>query len=376
MISVKDFYDILTKNDIDFFTGVPDSLLKNLCAYITDNLPKDRHIIAANEGNALAIATGYHLATSKIGCVYMQNSGQGNIVNPLLSLVDEDVYKIPVLFIIGWRGEPGVHDEPQHVKQGKLTNKLLGTLGIEYSILSPDTENADKIVQDAVDYIKANNKPFALVIRKGTFDKYSLQNKKLDCGNLSRESAIEIVANAIHGNSVIVSTTGQISRELYEYRTRNNLSHNTDFLTVGSMGHASSIALGIALAQPKRPVFVFDGDGACLMHMGAIPVIASQKLKNFKHIVFNNQAHDSVGSQPTCSDMIDYVKMAEACGYDKAWSVSTESELCSVLPDIISFDGTCLLEIKVKCGARGNLGRPKEKPIENKYAFMEFLKKK
>ena len=252
----------------------------------------------------------------------------------------------------------------------------MGTLGIEYSILSPDTENADKIVQDAVDYIKANNKPFALVIRKGTFDKYSLQNKKLDCGNLSRESAIEIVANAIHGNSVIVSTTGQISRELYEYRTRNNLSHNTDFLTVGSMGHASSIALGIALAQPKRPVFVFDGDGACLMHMGAIPVIASQKLKNFKHIVFNNQAHDSVGSQPTCSDMIEYVKMAEACGYDKAWSVSTESELCSVLPDIISFDGTCLLEIKVKCGARGNLGRPKEKPIENKYAFMEFLKKK
>lgn len=376
MISVKDFCEVLVKNNIDFFTGVPDSLLKNLCAYITDNLPQNRHIIAANEGNALAMASGYHLATSKIACVYMQNSGQGNIVNPLLSLVDEDVYKIPVLFIIGWRGEPGVHDEPQHVKQGKLTNKLLETLGVEYSVLSADTENVDKIIQNAIDYIKENNKPFALVIRKGTFDKYTLQNKKTDCSNLSREKAIEVVVNAVCGDSVIVSTTGQISRELYEYRTRNNLPHNTDFLTVGSMGHASSIAFGIALAQPERPVFVFDGDGACLMHMGAIPVIASQKLNNFKHILFNNQAHDSVGSQPTCSNMIDYVKMAEACGYDRAWSVSTEQELLGVLADIVSFKGTCLLEVKVKCGAREDLGRPKEKPVENKEAFMEFLGKK
>jgi phosphonopyruvate decarboxylase len=376
MVSVKQFYDMLIANDIDFFAGVPDSLLKNLCAYITDNSPKDRNIIAANEGNALAIATGYHLATSKVPCVYMQNSGQGNIVNPLLSLVDEDVYKIPVLFIIGWRGEPGVHDEPQHVKQGKITDKLLQTLGVEYSVLSADTKDVNQIVQTAIDYIKINNKPFALVIRKGTFDNYILQNKKADCSNLSRETAIENVASTICDDAVIVSTTGQISRELYEYRSRNNLSHNTDFLTVGSMGHASSIAFGIALAQPNRPVFVFDGDGACLMHMGAIPVIASQKLKNFKHIVFNNCAHDSVGSQPTCSNMVDYVKMAESCGYDKAWSVSSEFELRNILPQLISFDGTCLLEIKVKCGARSDLGRPKEKPIENKDAFMNFLREK
>ncbi len=376
MVSVKDFCDILTKNNIDFFTGVPDSLLKNLCAYITDNFPQNRHVIAANEGNALAIASGYHLATSKIACVYMQNSGQGNIVNPLLSLVDEDVYKIPVMFIIGWRGEPGVHDEPQHVKQGKLTNKLLETLGVEYSVLSPDTENTEKIVQNAIDYINENNKPFALVIRKGTFDKYTLQNKKSNYSELSREAAIDIVASEIQNNAVIVSTTGQISRELYEYRSHNNMSHNTDFLTVGSMGHASSIAFGIALAQPERSVFVFDGDGACLMHMGAIPVIASQNLKHFKHIVFNNNAHDSVGAQPTCSDKIDYVQMVESCGYNKAWSVSSEAELRSVLPKVMSFHGTCLLEIKVKCGARDDLGRPKEKPIENKNAFMEFLGKK
>lgn len=375
MVSVENFCKKLADNGIDFFTGVPDSLLKNLCAYITDNLPQNRHIIAANEGNALAIATGYHLATSKIACVYMQNSGQGNIVNPLLSLVDEDVYKIPVLFIIGWRGEPGVHDEPQHVKQGKLTNKLLETLGVEYSVLSPDTENADKIVQNAVDYIKETNKPFALVVRKGTFDKYNLQNKKTNCSNLSRETAIGIVVGVIQNNAAIVSTTGQISRELYEYRVKNNMPHSKDFLTVGSMGHASSIAFGIALAQPERPIFIFDGDGATLMHMGAIPVIASQKLKKFKHIIFNNQAHDSVGSQPTCANMIDYVKMAESCGYDKAWSVSTQEELQTVLPDVISFDGTCLLEIKVKCGAREDLGRPKETPIENKKLFMNFLRK-
>ena len=374
MISVETFYKQLINNDIDFFTGVPDSLLKSLCAYITDNSPQNRHIIAANEGNALAIAAGYYLATSKIACVYMQNSGQGNIVNPLLSLIDEDVYRIPVLLIIGWRGEPGVHDEPQHIKQGKLTDKLLQTMNVEYAILSPDTENVINIIQNALDYIKKNLKPFALIIRKGTFDKYVLQHKAPDYGTISREHAIKSIAASIPDNAIIVSTTGQISRELYEYRAQTSNRHDRDFLTVGSMGHASSIALGIALAQPERPVYVFDGDGAMLMHMGAIPVIASQKLKNFKHIVFNNNAHDSVGAQPTCSDAIDYIKMAESCGYDKAWSVSTVEELNNILTNIVSFNGTCLLEIKVKCGARDNLGRPKETPTENKELFMNFLK--
>lgn len=363
-MNANDLYNTLHYQGIELFCGVPDSLLKDFCACVTDNTPETQNIIAANEGNALAIAAGHYLATGKPAVVYMQNSGLGNIVNPLLSLTDEEVYGIPALLIIGWRGEPGVHDEPQHIKQGKLTLPLLETMGIEYEIL----ENEGQIVK-ACQYMEKYNKPFALVVKKGTFETYP-KTKNANQFELSRESAIQTVVSLLAKKDIVVSTTGMISRELYENRS----SHEKDFLTVGSMGHASSIAFGIALSKPERQVFCFDGDGACLMHMGAAAVIASRNLSNLKHIIFNNSAHDSVGAQPTVMGKVDLLKAFQAFGYKNVFQVDSAEEIKNVWDDFYHSDSQCLLEIKVKCGARKDLGRPKEKPSENKVAFMNFIR--
>ena len=366
-MNVSDFYKALEHQNIRFFCGVPDSLLKDFCAYITDNLPPQQNIITANEGNAIALATGYHLATNKTACVYMQNSGLGNCVNPLLSLADEEVYKIPMLLIIGWRGEPNVKDEPQHIKQGKVTLSLLETMGIEYRILE-SMQDVNWVLSE----IKRTNKPAALVIRKGTFETYKLKDKKSDCSDLSREEAIEQVVSMLDEKSLIISTTGMVSRELYEVRERNGEGHQKDFLTVGSMGHSSSIALGIALQKPDRNIYCFDGDGALLMHMGASAVIASLRPVNFRHILFNNEAHDSVGGQPTVAGFIKFESWAKSVGYAFAKTVHNTQELKSVFSEFTEARGPAFLEIKVKKGARPDLGRPKEKPQENKRLFMHF----
>ena len=374
MIETKDFYQTLLKNGINFFCGVPDSLLKDFCAYITDNAPADKHIITANEGNAIALAAGHYLASQKPAAVYMQNSGTGNCINPLLSLTDEEVYKIPLLMIIGWRGEPEVKDEPQHIKQGKVTDKILKACSIDYEILPQDNKKALEVLDKACKYIEKTQKPFALIVKKGSFKAYKLKNTKNNGYKLSREDAVQLVAQTVDKNALIVSTTGQISRELYEYREAQHQLHNQDFLTVGSMGHASSIALGIALEQPDRNVYCFDGDGAFIMHLGALPVIAKTKAKNFKHIVFNNQAHDSVGAQPTSADTIDFKTLAKSCGYKEVLSAGSKTELIKALKKLNASQGPALLEVKVKCGARKDLGRPKEKPQQNKEIFMEFAK--
>lgn len=363
-MNANDFYNALHRQGIELFCGVPDSLLKDFCACVTDNTPETQNIIAANEGNALAIAAGHYLATGKPAVVYMQNSGLGNIVNPLLSLTDEEVYSIPALLIIGWRGEPDVHDEPQHIKQGKLTLPLLETMGIEYEIL----ENENQIVK-ACQYMEKHNKPFALVVKKGTFEAYPKTKNANQC-EFSREAAIQTVVPLLGEKDIVVSTTGMISRELYE----NRASHEKDFLTVGSMGHASSIAFGIALSKPERQVFCFDGDGASLMHMGAAAVIASRNLPNLKHIIFNNAAHDSVGAQPTVMGKVDLLKAFQSLGYKNVFQVNSAEEIKKVWNDFYHSKGQSLLEIKVKCGARKDLGRPKEKPAENKIAFMNFVR--
>lgn len=373
MINVKDIFDLLKENNVNCFCGVPDSLLKDFCAYVTDNATNKEHTITANEGNAIGLAAGHFLATGNPALVYMQNSGIGNCVNPLLSLTDNEVYNIPLMMFIGWRGEPDKKDEPQHIKQGKVTDKLLEAMGIKYSIMPENFEEAKKLIQEAFRYMKETNCPYAFMIRKGTFEKYTLINKKKSPYTLVREDAIETVIKALDEADVVVSTTGHISREVYETRNRLGQSHKQDFLTVGSMGHSSSIALGIALEKPDRTVCCFDGDGAFLMHEGATGVNASKNLKNFKHIVFNNEAHDSVGSQPTVADGINVSQVALDSGYKKAYSVSSKEELVKILPQFIKDDCTCLLEIKVKCGAREDLGRPKEKPWENKKIFMENL---
>lgn len=374
MLSPAFFIDTLKGYGIDFYAGVPDSLLKNVCAYITDHFDAQHNIIAANEGGAVGLAAGYHLATGKVGCVYMQNSGEGNIINPLASLTDREVYHIPMLLLIGWRGRPGVHDEPQHVKQGKVTTGLLNVMGVNYEVLSKEEDKAAKQIAKAVREIETTGDVFALVVEKDTFDSYTLQNVVENNYEMSREEAIQLVAASMDAMAAIVSTTGMISRELFEYRAAMGQGHERDFLTVGSMGHASQIALGIAMEKPDRRVYCFDGDGATLMHMGGMAIVASKQPRNYVHVVFNNGAHDSVGGQPTVGHAIDLPAIAKAVGYREARCVDTKADLQCALKAMADEQGPVLLEVRVRKGNRKDLGRPTTTPIENKEALMKFLK--
>ena len=353
MIDPKKFVERLAASGVDFFTGVPDSLLKNFCAYVTDHCGAN-HVIAANEGGAVGLASGHYLATGKPALVYMQNSGQGNAVNPLASLADPDVYSIPMVLLVGWRGEPGIKDEPQHVKQGKVTISLFETLGIPTDVLPDDEYAGLELVRKAVERAKAESRPVALVVRKGLFAEYKLQDRKPDIASLPREQVIEDVLESIPEGAVVVSTTGMISREVYETRVRLGQDHSRDFLTVGSMGHAIMIALGIAKAQPCRRVFCLDGDGASIMQMGNMAIAGQSGCGNLTHIVFNNAAHDSVGGQPTVGGAIDLTAIAAACGYNRDGSPTFR-------------------EVRVAKGARKDLGRPKEPPQVNKALYMATL---
>ncbi len=372
-ITPEQFYGWLTERGVEFFTGVPDSLLKNFCAYVTDNAG-DRHVIAANEGGAVALACGYHLATGGVPVVYLQNSGQGNTINPLLSLADPEVYGIPLILIIGWRGQPGGNDEPQHVKQGKVTLGLMEAMGIPTRLLPKDPDSAQTCVAELLSLARETSAPVAMVVEKGTFDAYTLQQPDEANGYvLSREEAIECIAAGLRDFDVIVSTTGKASRELYDYRQRAGGSRGQEFLTVGSMGHASQIALGVALARPDRQVVCIDGDGAMIMHLGSTAIIGTHAGPNYKHIVLNNGAHESVGGQPTVGFRVSFPAIAEACGYRRTWQATTADEVRSRVRALLETDGPALLEVRVGKGARADLGRPRSTPQENKAAFMKFL---
>lgn len=373
MIKCQTFYESLLDKGIDFFCGVPDSLLKDICAYITEHTCEEKHIITANEGGAVALAAGYYLATGKIGLVYMQNSGQGNAVNPLTSLMDREVYGIPALLLLGWRGEPGEQDEPQHVKQGRITKNLLKTLEIPFDILPKEKQDAEKVLETALQHLQQQNSPYALLVSKGTFEPYRPIKQTELPYTLVRENAVRCIAKQLSDEDVIVSTTGKTSRELFEFRELMQQGHGRDFLTVGSMGHASQIALGIALSKPHRQVYCLDGDGAVIMHLGALAIIGSRKPTNFKHIVINNGVHDSVGGQPTAGFAIDIPLVAKACGYLDVFRAESIEGIRAKLNLLQKCKGPALLEIRVNIGTRSNLGRPTTTPVENKKAFMNFL---
>lgn len=380
MIKAYNFIQLLNKNNINFFAGVPDSKLQSFCDKLIELYGlSDSHIIAANEGNATALAAGYYLATKNYPCVYLQNSGIGNIVNPVTSLLNEKIYSIPVLFIIGWRGEPNIKDEPQHIFQGEITLKLLEDLNIEYIVLDKEiNEEAINIYIDKFKNILSEGKSCAFVIRDGVFEKENLNDYKNN-NTLIREKAIEIITE-YSKDDVIVSTTGKISRELFEIRERKNMGHERDFLTVGSMGHSSMIALSIALQLKNfknfkklknRRVYCLDGDGALLMHLGAAAIIANKKPKNFIHIVLNNEAHESVGGMPTICDKLDLCKLAEDLGYEKCYKTTNIEELENALKSIK--DNLTFIEVKVSLFSRKDLMRPNILPIENKNNFIKFL---
>ena len=333
---------------------------------------KKHHIIAANEGNCTAIAAGYHLATGKIPVVYMQNSGEGNIINPVASLLNDKVYAIPMIFIVGWRGEPGIPDEPQHIYQGKVTLKLLEDMGIEAFVIGKDTIDEDVVAaMENFKDILAQGKDVAFVIRKGAL---SYGNKVVysNTNIMLREEIIQHIVE-VSGEDPIISTTGKASRELFETRVANGQSHKYDFLTVGSMGHSSSIALGVAINKSNAKVWCVDGDGAVLMHMGAMAVIGANSPKNMVHIIINNGAHETVGGMPTVATKIDLVGIAKACGYPYAVSVNDFQNLAQELEAAKSRNELTLIEVKCSIGARADLGRPTTSALENKDNFMKYL---
>lgn len=359
--------------EFDFFTGVPDSLLSNLCSYLIETYGiSKQHIIAANEGNAAALAAGYHLATGKVPVVYMQNSGEGNIINPVASLMNDKVYGIPCVFVVGWRGEPGVHDEPQHVYQGEVTMKLLEDMDIKAFVISKETtEDEVSAAMDSFRPLLAAGKQVAFVVKKGALKYGSIVSYK-NSHTMLREEIVQHITK-LSGEDPIVSTTGKASRELFETREANGQSHKYDFLTVGSMGHSSSIALGLALHAPEKKVWVVDGDGAALMHMGAMAVIGSNKPSNLIHVVINNEAHESVGGMPNVAGSIDLVGVAKACGYPNAVSVCDFEALDAALHEAKSKNELFFIEAKCAIGARADLGRPTTTAKENKENFMAFI---
>ncbi len=358
----------------EFYTGVPDSQLKALCNFLMDKYSIDpkHHIIAANEGNCTALAAGYHLATGKVPVVYMQNSGEGNIINPVASLLNDKVYAIPVIFIVGWRGEPGIHDEPQHIYQGEVTVKLLEDMDIATFVVGKDTTE-EELSSKMAEFRKIldSGKDVAFVIRKGALTdapkvEYKNNNKMV------REEIIQHIVKA-SGEDPIVSTTGKASRELFETRVANGQSHKYDFLTVGSMGHSSSIALGVAINKPEQRIWCVDGDGAVLMHMGSMAVLGANKPNNLIHVVINNGAHETVGGMPTVASNIDLVAVAKACGYPYAVSVDSFEELDKELNEAKERKELSLIEVKCSIGAREDLGRPTTTALENKQNFMNYL---
>ena len=369
--------DTCRKSGIDFYTGVPDSLLKGLCNELYDRYGTDgdTHVVAHNEGGAVALCAGHYLATGRPGLCYMQNSGIGNAVNPLASLMDPDVYSIPCLLIIGWRGEPGVKDEPQHVKQGKITIGQLELMGIPYRIISRETTDDEFLADfDELSSEMSRGKTVAFVVRKDAL----LSDCKPGYGNtytLTREAAVSMILASADPDSIFICTTGKLSREVFELREARGENHSRDFLTVGSMGHASMIALQIAVEKPERPVWCLDGDGASLMHLGALPLIGRRGPANLVHVIINNGAHETVGGMPVCSGSMDIASIASAAGYAAVMTADSQSSLDRVLAGISKHkSGPVLIEIKCACGSRKDLGRPTSTPVMNRDALMSFIR--
>ena len=363
----------LEQMEINTITGVPDSTLKQFCDGLQNYRGNLKHYVPVNEGAAVGLAIGSYLADGKPACVYMQNSGIGNAVNPIVSLANRDVYGIPMLFLVGWRGEPGIKDEPQHVFQGKITCELFETLAIPYEIVDKDTSwtQMEEILKKASGVLYQGDQ-FAIIVKKGTFEKaetFAWENGNI----LNREEALATILKEGGHEAVLISTTGKISRELYEQSDLLYGNHDNLFMTVGGMGHASMIALGVAKKRPDKRVICVDGDGAALMHMGALAFIANQSPENYVHIVINNQSHESVGAMPTGCQNTNFSELAKAVGYKWTTRISTMDELKNVLHSISNRQGPILLEILVSLESRADLGRPTESTRNNKESFMDWM---
>ena len=365
MINAKTFINELNKIGIEFYTGVPDSLMSEFSKSLHFDFDNKNHVIATNEGSALAMCMGFNLATNKIPLIYMQNSGLGNFVNPYTSLLHKDIYDIPFILLVGWRGEPGVKDEPQHIFQGKITLELLKLLEIKYIIIDENT-NLEILIKEIKENIDSQY-PLALVIRKNTFEK---DDRAFESNNSlpKRNEALEKILNLFDEKTLYISTTGKLSRELYEIRKISNQTPN-DLYVVGGMGHASSIAYGINQNLNENQVVCLDGDGSLLMHMGSLGIIGQSNMKNFIHVIFNNSSHESVGGQPNIYSQIDSNGLAKSLGYKNVLIVKNIEEFDHI--DTKNFAGPTFIEVKVQNSSDRNLLRPDKTPEENKKNFME-----
>jgi phosphonopyruvate decarboxylase len=373
MIDPKNYLNYLMKKGVSFFSGVPDSLLKDFCACISSTVPDSNHVITSNEGAAIGLAIGRYLGKCELPLVYLQNSGLGNAVNPLLSLASNKVYGIPMLVMIGWRGEPGIKDEPQHIHQGEVMLDMLDAMNVPSFILSDNLEELKEQTNNAIAKSIEISAPVALIARKGMFNKFDLSpviNNKV----LQREEAIILATNSIEEDSIVISTTGMASRELYEHRAKKQMGHHRDFLTVGGMGHASQIALGLAMSQPTKTIYCFDGDGAALMHMGSLAISGQSKCANFIHVLFNNGVHGSVGGQPTVGFEIDFCKIASACGYGYSISTSSAEEFTDAIKIAQKNSNPSFIEIQTLPNNREDIGRPTSTPRENKQDLIKYIK--
>ena len=379
MIDPAAFVDHLSELGVRFFTGVPDSLLKHLCSHIMSELPREAHVIAANEGAAVGLAIGHHLRSGEVSLVYLQNSGFGNTVNPLLSLADHDVYGVPMVLLVGWRGQPGVKDEPQHVKQGRVMDALLEAMDLPWTVLPREQAQAAETMRTAVDTARRDSCPYVVLVEKDSFGPPpTAPATESDARTLAlptREEALAALVDQLGEHTINVSTTGMLSRELFEYRERTGQSGERDFLTVGGMGHASSIAMGVAMSEADREVWCLDGDGAVLMHLGTLAIIADHGRSNFCHVVFNNGVHDSVGGQPTSIGVVDLAATARAVGYRYAASVTSLDELPAQIAELRAAGGPALLELHVRPGNRPDIGRPTRTPAQSKQAFMTAVQR-
>lgn len=373
MLAPSDYLRVLSDSGVTFYTGVPDSLLKEFCACVTSTMTPQDHVIAANEGASVGLAIGHYIGTGSLPLVYLQNSGLGNAINPLLSLASSEVYGVPMLLMLGWRGEPGKKDEPQHVHQGRVMVQMLEDMDVPVVVLSDEIATAEMQTQAAAKQAREIQGPVAIIVRKNTFDKYASPKVEADLP-MGREEAIVAAAETLEDDAAVICTTGMPSRELFEYRARGDAGHHRDFLTVGGMGHASQIALGLAMAQPERPVYCFDGDGAALMHMGSMAIIGQSGAKNLVHLVFNNGVHGSVGGQPTVGLNIDMPQIAFDCGYASSQRVTTVDDLKNAIFAARMTDGVSFIEVQVRPGNRADIGRPTSTPLQNKTAMMKFLR--
>jgi len=377
MVEPGEFFEALKGAGVRLIVGVPDSLLQDFCRHVDAVMPADRHVVTANEGSAIALAAGFHLATGSVPLVYLQNSGLGNAVNPLLSLVDPEVYAIPVVLVVGWRGEPDVPDEPQHRKQGRVTPVLLDAMEIPYRRLRADEPSPLELAGWAVAEARRRRGPVALLVHRGAFAPADVASPTAAAEPLplSREEAIACIVETLAPDSAIVATTGMIGRELHALRLRAGHATDRDFLTVGSMGHASQIALGIAMAGTDRPVVCLDGDGATLMHLGGLATIGTSCARHLLHVVLNNGAHDSVGGQATAAFAVDLAAVARACGYRVSiGGVRERVDLVRAVADLQATPGPVFLEVRVRKGARAGLGRPAASTASSRSSFMRWLR--